>query len=164
MRLASFRIKSSPTGFPRSLGAPGCEPSGAKRVSCSQALGQAAPVQRTLEKQGSVGPLLSGQACLWPCCYGGRLPQVSLRPQAFEGCSPERVRTQGQLHCPFCQTCPKPPQLWQLAPSGTRVFPCSVALICPQHPSAQVLPPAAELSPPAVQKILQLPPRQEVPT
>lgn len=42
--------------------------------------------------------------------------------------------------------------------------PCSVALIYPQHPSAQALPPAAELSPPAVQKILQLPPRQEFPT
>lgn len=81
-----------------------------------------------------------------------RLPQASLRPRAFEGSSPEMVRTQGRFHCPFCQTCPKPPQLWQLAPSGIRVFPCSIALICPQHPSAQVLPPAAELSPSAVQR------------
>lgn len=73
---AEVWVKSSPTGF-LSFGAPGCEPSGAKRVSCSQALGQAAPVWRTLEKHGSVGPLLSGQACLWPCCYGGCLKSPS---------------------------------------------------------------------------------------
>lgn len=47
-----------------------------------------------------------------------RLLQVSLS----EGSSPEMVRTQRQFHCPFCQTCPNPPQLWQLAPSRTRVL------------------------------------------
>lgn len=75
-----------------------------------------------------------------------RLPQVSLRPQAFEGSSPEMVRTQGRFHCPFCQTCPPHPSSGSWHLPGPGLAPFSVALICPQHPSAQVLPPA-ELSP-----------------
>lgn len=85
------------------------------------------------------------QACLWPCCYGDCLMSPS-------GPSPKMLRTRAT-------PLPLLPNMSQPTPAlvagtfqdqGLASF--SVALICPQHPSAQVFLPA-ELSPPPAQKV-----------
>lgn len=117
---AEVWVKSSPAGFPRSLGAPGCKPSRAKRVGCSQALDQSAPVQRTQENQGSIGPPLSAQACLWPCCYGGCLKSPS-GPRLLKAPAQRWSELRGNSTAPSAKHAPKclSSGSWHLPRSGS---------------------------------------------